>query len=158
MFTIAERNDGAKWLGCSVDVCGVAFELTNRHGFIHQSAATFGFAKSRTNTTNRCGQRQVAFDHFHRFVVIALRDVMEVTLNINVRRAGNLARSLAIGIVVGEQPLQRGLARLIQCVAVGMNHHLWLQHAFAGSHDTELFNLDYTQIAMLLVSLVAGGT
>ncbi len=116
-------------------VRGEALQLPDGDGILDDLAPAFLFAESRADTSDGKRQRQGFLDHLDGVVVLAVGDQRHVALHVHVVRAGDLARGLAIGVVIGDEQFQRHLARGADVRAVGVDLHTRSNERAAGGDE-----------------------
>ena len=103
----------------AVQVGRVAVQSADRQTLVEIAAAALPLAQTRADAPERTRQRQPVRDHFHRAAMVPRRDAIDEPRNIEPGRALGRARRDALSGVIGEQKLQRHLARRADVLAVG---------------------------------------
>ena len=106
-----------------VPVGGEPLHVVDRHRRVHQGTSALRLAGVRTDPAAGGRERVAVLDHPHRRLEVSVGHQGEVALDVDVGRAGLLARRLAVGVVVAQQLLHAHLAVGVDRRRAGVDHH-----------------------------------
>ena len=107
-----------------VKIGDVALDVVDADRFVHQVAPAPGdFAGTGADAAADRGQRVTVFDQADGVLVLPQRRQGDVALDIDPRRARQLAGADAVGEMIAQHQLQRGLPRAPNLRGLGLHHH-----------------------------------
>src|SRR5439155_18049394 len=95
-------------------LAGVAVALADRDLFLDEATPADLLAWLRADETEHVREGQHLLDQARRLDVLALRHELEVSGDVDVRRASDLTRRHAVRVVVGEDVLEVLAAELVE--------------------------------------------
>ena len=146
------RGQLREWGRCLIHLhdhlAGVAMALADRDLFLDEAAPADLLARLRADEPEHVRERQHLFDEARGFDVLALCHELEIPGDVDVRRASDLARGHAVGVVVRQDVFEVLAAQLEERVGRLGDHHARLHRQMARGHRPVIaLDLDETHPA-----------